>query len=74
VYIENPIEGFNEYMQYKPFIIPEKLNTDTAKKIAEERLKIMRLYLEALNSETGTYEPNLWTWTLSFEVVLSKIK
>jgi uncharacterized protein len=52
VYIEDPIEGFNEYMQYKPFIIPEKLNTDTAKKIAEERLKIMRLYLKALNLET----------------------
>lgn len=53
VYIEDPIEGFNEYMQYKPFTIPEKLNTDTAKKIAEERLKIMRLYLKALNLETG---------------------
>lgn len=32
VYIEDPIEGFNEYMQYKPFTIPEKLNTETAKK------------------------------------------
>lgn len=52
VYIEDPIEGFNEYMQYKPFTIPEKLNTDTAKKIAEEKLKIMRLYLKALNLET----------------------
>jgi uncharacterized protein len=40
-------------MKYKPFTIPEKLNTDTAKKIAEERLKIMRLYLEALKLETG---------------------
>jgi uncharacterized protein len=59
VYIENPIEGFNEYMQYKPFIIPEKLNTDTAKKIAEKRLKIMRLYLEALNSEIGIDEQGL---------------
>ena len=58
VYIEDPIEGFNEYMQYKPFTIPEKLNTDTAKKLAEKRLKIMRLYLEALNSETGTDESN----------------
>lgn len=53
VYIEDPIEGFNEYMQYKPFTIPDKLNTDTAKKIAEERLKIMRLYLKALNFEAG---------------------
>ncbi|WP_048138000.1 HD domain-containing protein [Methanosarcina horonobensis] len=54
VYRENPVEGFNEYMHYKPFTIPEKLNTDTAKRIAEERLKIMRLYLEALNLETET--------------------
>lgn len=59
VYIEDPIEGFNEYMQYKPFTIPEKLNTDTAKKIAEERLKIMRLYLKALNIETGIDEQEL---------------
>lgn len=59
VYIGNPIESFNEYMKYKPFIIPEKLNTDAAKKIAEERLKIMRLYLEALNVETGIDEKDL---------------
>lgn len=52
VYRKDPVEGFNEYMRYKPFAIPEKLNTDTAKKIAEERLKIMHLYLEALNFET----------------------
>jgi uncharacterized protein len=56
VYIEDPIEGFNKYMQYKPFTIPEKLNTDTAKKIAEERLKIMRLFLEELNLEAGIDE------------------
>ncbi|WP_292380874.1 HD domain-containing protein [Methanosarcina sp. UBA289] len=56
VYIEDPIEGFNEYMQYKPFTIPEKLNTNTAKEIAEKRLKIMRLYLKALNIETGIDE------------------
>ncbi|AKB47303.1 metal-dependent phosphohydrolase [Methanosarcina sp. Kolksee] len=53
VYIEDPIEGFNEYMKYKPFTIPEKLNTDAAKKIAEERLKIMHIYLKALNLEAG---------------------
>jgi len=40
-------------MKYKPFTIPEKLNTDAAKKIAEERLKIMRIYLKALNLEAG---------------------
>jgi uncharacterized protein len=54
VYIEDPVEGFNEYMRYKPFTIPERLNTDTAKRIAGERLKIMHLYLEALNLETET--------------------
>ncbi|MCQ1535016.1 HD domain-containing protein [Methanosarcina sp. KYL-1] len=53
VYVEDPIEGFNEYMRYKPFTIPEKLNTGAAKEIAEERLKVMRLYLEALNREAG---------------------
>lgn len=53
VYVKDPVAGFNEYMQYKPFTIPGKLNTDTAKRIAEERLKIMQLYLEALNRETG---------------------
>lgn len=51
VYIDDPVEGFNEYMRYKPFTIPDRLNTDTAKRIAGERLKIMRLYLEALNLE-----------------------
>ena len=53
VYIEDPIEGFNEYMRYKPFTIPDKLNMSTSKRIAEERLKIMRLYLEELNVEAG---------------------
>jgi len=53
VYIEDPIEGFNEYIRYKPFTIPEKLNTNTSKRIAEERLKIMRLFLEELNNEAG---------------------
>lgn len=53
VYVEDPLEGFNEYMQYKPFTIPEKLNTEASKRIAAERLKIMRLYLEALNLETA---------------------
>lgn len=56
VYIEDPVKGFNEYMQYKPFTIPEKLNTCTAKRIAKERLKIMQLYLEILNIETRNNE------------------
>jgi uncharacterized protein len=46
-------------MQYKPFTIPEKLHTNTAKKLAEERLKIMRLYIKALNFETGMDEQGL---------------
>jgi uncharacterized protein len=53
VYRKDPVAGFNEYMHYKPFTIPEKLNTESAKRIGEERLKIMRLYLEALNQEAG---------------------
>jgi uncharacterized protein len=53
VYIEDPIEGFNEYMRYKPFTIPEKLNTNTSKRIAEERLKIMRLFLEELQDNVN---------------------
>lgn len=53
VYKKDPVAGFNEYMDYKPFTIPEKLNTEAAKKIGEERLEIMRLYLEALNREAG---------------------
>jgi uncharacterized protein len=59
VYIEDPVEGFNEYMRYKPFTIPERLNTGTAKRIAGERLKIMQLYLEALNleAENGKHKP-----------------
>lgn len=59
VYIEDPVEGFNEYMRYKPFTIPDRLNTDTAKRIAGEKLKIMHLYLEALNleAESGKQKP-----------------
>ncbi|MDD4497588.1 MAG: HD domain-containing protein [Methanosarcinaceae archaeon] len=53
VYATDPVDGFNEYMQYKPFRIPEKLNTGTAKRIAEERLEIMCLFQEALNREAG---------------------
>jgi uncharacterized protein len=53
VYIGDPIESFNEYMHYKPFTIPEKLNTAAARRIAEKRLKVMRVYLEALNEENG---------------------
>lgn len=59
VYIEDPVEGFNEYMHYKPFTIPDRLNTGAAKRIAGERMKIMHLYLEALNleAENGKHKP-----------------
>ncbi len=50
-YKENPFDGFCDYMERKPFRIPERLNTETAKKIAEKRLQIMRLYLEELKEE-----------------------
>ncbi|MGB9926996.1 MAG: HD domain-containing protein [Methanosarcina sp.] len=53
VYTGDPVQGFNEYMHYKPFTIPDRLNTKTARKIAEERLEIMRLFLETLNFENG---------------------
>lgn len=51
-YTEDPFDGFYDYMERKPFKIPERLNTDTAKEIAEQRLAIMRLYLEELKEET----------------------
>ena len=52
-YTSDPFEGFADYMDKKPFKIPEKLNTDTAKIIAEDRLRIMHLYLDALAEETS---------------------
>ena len=39
-------------------LIPEKLNTDTAKKIAAERLELMRLYLDALNLRMKLASPD----------------
>lgn len=50
-YTEDPFDGFYEYMERKPFRIMERLNTRTAKEIAEQRLRIMHLYLEELRSE-----------------------
>ena len=52
-YTEDPFDGFYDYMQRKPFKIMDRLNTETAKVIAEERLRIMHLYLEELKRETG---------------------
>ncbi len=50
-YTDDPFEGFHDYMERKPFMIPERLNTETAKEIAEQRLSIMRKYLEELKEE-----------------------
>ncbi|MBN2111187.1 MAG: HD domain-containing protein [Methanosarcinaceae archaeon] len=52
-YAEDPVEGFCDYMNRKPFKIMERLNTETAKVIAEQRLRIMHLYLGELRKETG---------------------
>ncbi len=51
-YNEDPLEGFYEYMNNKPFKILERLNTGTAREIARERLKLMHVYLNALQEET----------------------
>ena len=50
-YASDPFEGFYDYMENKPFKIMDKLNTQTAKEIARQRLKIMELYLEELKTE-----------------------
>ncbi|WP_440953588.1 HD domain-containing protein [Methanococcoides sp. FTZ1] len=52
-YAEDPLDGFAEYMEMKPFKIMERLNTGAAKKIAEDRLKIMHQYLDALEDESS---------------------
>ncbi|MGM0770085.1 MAG: HD domain-containing protein [Halobacteriota archaeon] len=52
-YADDPLDGFAEYMEMKPFKIMERLNTATARKIAEDRLKIMYQYLDALEEETS---------------------
>lgn len=51
-YNEEPLEGFYEYMNNKPFKILERLNTGTAREMARERLKLMHVYLNALQEET----------------------
>jgi len=52
-YAEDPLDGFAEYMEMKPFKIMNRLNTAAARKIAEDRLKIMHQYLDALEDETS---------------------
>ena len=52
-YASDPFEGFNDYMINKPFKIKERLNTETARQIADERLRIMQVYLDALKTETS---------------------
>ncbi|MGB3908281.1 MAG: HD domain-containing protein [Methanomethylovorans sp.] len=53
VHRKDYLEGFYEYMNNKPFRIMERLNTDTARGIARERLKLMHVYLNALQEETS---------------------
>lgn len=50
-YMEDPFDGFEDYMERKPFKIMERLNTDTSKEIAKERLIIMETFLEQLRKE-----------------------
>lgn len=50
-YTEDPLHGFFEYMEKKPFKILERLNTTTAREIATERLNIMHIYLDGLKAE-----------------------
>lgn len=52
-YAADPIDGFYDYMQSKPLKIIQKLNTQTAKIIARERLNIMQIYLDTLKKETS---------------------
>ncbi|MDK2893101.1 HD domain-containing protein [Methanohalophilus sp.] len=50
-YMEDPLDGFEDYMTRKPFKIMDRLNTDTSKEIAKERLVIMETFLEQLRKE-----------------------
>ncbi len=50
-YSEDPLDGFIEYMDMKPFKIIDRLNTDSGKEIARERMDIMHRYLEELKAE-----------------------
>ena len=52
-YAADPLDGFAEYMEMKPFKIMGGLNTTTAKRIAADRLRIMHQYLDALEVETS---------------------
>jgi uncharacterized protein len=52
-YTDDPFDGFYDYMERKPFKIQERLNTETAKEIAERRIAIMRMYLGELKEETS---------------------
>ncbi|WP_094228122.1 HD domain-containing protein [Methanolobus psychrotolerans] len=57
-YTEDPFDGFYEYMEKKPFKIKDRLNTETAKEIADQRLTIMQTYLEQLKEETTQERDN----------------
>ncbi|WP_406660997.1 HD domain-containing protein [Methanolobus sp. ZRKC3] len=51
-YTDDPFDGFYDYMERKPFKIMERLNTSSARDIAEQRLNIMQMYLDELITET----------------------
>ncbi|MGP8322127.1 MAG: HD domain-containing protein [Methanosarcinaceae archaeon] len=53
-YASDPIDGFSDYMKNKPFKIRDRLNTNAAREIADKRLELMRVYLDALKTETET--------------------
>jgi len=52
-YTPDPFDGFSDYMANKPFRIRDRLNTETARQIADERLDVMHAYLDALEMETS---------------------
>lgn len=52
-YMPDPVDGFLDYIVRKPYLIPGRLNTETARRICEERLEIMRAFHDALMKETS---------------------
>jgi uncharacterized protein len=52
-YALDPIDGFSDYMENKPFKIKDRLNTETARTIADGRLQVMYMYIHALHIEAS---------------------
>lgn len=51
-YTPDPIDGFLDYLERKPYRIPSRLNTPTAKRICTRRLKVVKRFHQALLAET----------------------